>query len=42
MMREARVDLMKNGTYDKRMMSLLKKVRCQVEPQNAECTENLE
>lgn len=42
MMREARIDLTKNGTYDKRMMSLLKKVRCQVEPQNAECSENLE
>ncbi len=42
MMREARIDLTKNGTYDKRMMSLLKKVRCQVDPQNAECTENLE
>ena len=42
MMREARIDLMKSGMYDKRMMSLLRKVRCQVEPQNAECTENLE
>lgn len=42
MMRAARIDLMKNGSYDKRMMSLLRKVRCQVEPQNAECTENLE
>ncbi len=42
MMREARIDLTKNGTYDKRMMSLLKKIRCQLEPQNAECTENLE
>ena len=42
MMREARIDLMKSGMYDKRMMSLLRKVRCQVEPQSAECTENLE
>ena len=42
MMRNARIDLMNNGTYDKRMMSLLRKVRCQIEPQNAECSENLE
>ncbi|PTQ90994.1 putative solute-binding protein [Agitococcus lubricus] len=42
MMRTARIDLMNNGTYDRRMMALLKKVRCQIEPQNAECSENLE
>lgn len=42
LMRQARIDLTKNGTYDKRMMSLLKKVRCQVEPMNAECADNLE
>ena len=42
LMRQARIDLTKNGTYDKRMMSLLKKVRCQVEPSNAECADNLE
>jgi len=42
LMRSARIDLTKNGTYDKRMMSLLKKVRCQIEPQSAECSENLE
>jgi len=42
LMRNARIDLTKNGTYDKRMMSLLKKVRCQIEPMSAECAENLE
>lgn len=42
LMRQARIDLTKNGTYDKRMMSLLKKVRCQVEPSNAECADSLE
>lgn len=42
MMRTARIDLTKNGTYDKRMMSLLKKVRCQFSPADAECSENLE
>jgi hypothetical protein len=42
MMRSARIDLTNNGTYDKRMMSLLKKVRCQIDPKNAECTDNQE
>lgn len=42
LMRNARIELMNNGTYDKRMMSLLRKIRCQLDPQNAECTENLE
>jgi len=42
LMRQARIDLTNNGTYDKRMMSLLKKVRCQVEPTNYECSDNLE
>ena len=42
LMRQARIDLTNNGTYDKRMMSLLKKVRCQVEPTNSECSDNLE
>ncbi len=42
MMRTARIDLTKNGTYDKRMMSLLKKVRCQYAPAEAECSDNQE
>lgn len=42
LMRNARIDLTKNGTYDKRMMTLLKRVRCQIEPMSAECAENLE
>lgn len=42
LMRNARIELMNNGTYDKRMMSLLRKIRCQIDPQSAECTENLE
>lgn len=37
MMREARLMLTQDGTYDKRMMELLKKVRCKYEPQNYEC-----
>ncbi|MFO1391804.1 MAG: putative solute-binding protein [Agitococcus sp.] len=42
LMRDARIKLTKDGIYDKRMMSLLKRVRCQVEPSNAECSQNLE
>ncbi|MCB1660006.1 MAG: hypothetical protein KDI39_17440, partial [Pseudomonadales bacterium] len=42
LMRDARIKLTKEGIYDKRMMSLLKRVRCQVEPSNAECSQNLE
>lgn len=40
MMREARIQLTKEGVYDPRMMSLLKKVRCQEAPGNAECALN--
>ena len=36
-MRESRIALTKDGIYDKKMMSLLKKVRCQAEPANFEC-----
>lgn len=37
MMREARLQLTREGFYDPRMMGLLKRVRCRHEPQNAEC-----
>lgn len=37
LMREARIQLANEGIYDKRMMKLLKNVRCKVEPGNAEC-----
>jgi hypothetical protein len=37
MMREARLQLTKQGTYDPKMMSLLKKIRCKQYPSNAEC-----
>ncbi len=37
MMREARIQLTRDGVYDKNMMKLLKNVRCRVEPGNAEC-----
>lgn len=42
MMREARIDLTAQGFYDKRMMALMKKVRCKRAPAEPECTENRE
>ncbi|MEL0027698.1 MAG: putative solute-binding protein, partial [Perlucidibaca sp.] len=40
--REARVQLTKEGFYDPKMMSLLKKVRCKIDPSAAECADNVE
>ena len=37
LMRESRVVLTKEGLYNKSMMSLLKRARCQVEPSSFEC-----
>lgn len=37
LMREMRVKLIKEGIYNKKMTSLLKKVRCQQDPSNFEC-----
>ncbi|MBK9185867.1 MAG: hypothetical protein IPM78_06055 [Moraxellaceae bacterium] len=37
MMKEARERLTKEGFYDPQMMSLMKKIRCKHQPQNAEC-----
>lgn len=38
LMRDARVQLTKEGFYDARMMELMKRVRCKLAPANAECT----
>ena len=38
LMRESRIQMTKEGFYDKRMMSFLKKIRCQFEPTNYECS----
>lgn len=38
LMREARLQLTREGVYDKRTMSLLKRVRCKYEPGAAECS----
>ena len=40
LMREARIDMIKDGTYDKRMLSLLKKIRCKLDAANYECSLN--
>ncbi len=42
LMREARIDLANSGFYDKTMMSLLRRIRCQVTPGDAECSQTLE
>lgn len=39
-MHEARIHLTEQGFYDKRMMSLLKRVRCKADATNAECAMN--
>jgi hypothetical protein len=38
MLRNARLAVTKDGYYDPRMMKLLKKVRCKLEPTNYECS----
>jgi hypothetical protein len=38
LMRESRIEMTKEGYYDKRMMSFLKKIRCQFDPTNYECS----
>lgn len=42
MMREARLTLTKDGTYDKKMMGLLKKIRCKLNGGAAECSDPAE
>lgn len=38
LMRESRIAMAKEGFYDKRMMGFLKKIRCQFDPGNYECS----
>lgn len=40
LMRESRISLTQDGIYDKKMMSLLKKVRCKNDPSSFECALN--
>ncbi len=42
MMREARIELRREGFYDPRMMSLLKRVRCKIDAAAGECSDNIE
>ena len=37
LMRESRISFTKDGTYDKKMIGILKKVRCHQDPTNYEC-----
>ncbi len=38
LMRESRIELTKEGFYDKRMMGILKRLRCKQAPDEAECS----
>ncbi len=40
LMRNTRIEMIKDGSYDKDMMRLLKKIRCKTNPNNPECTAN--
>lgn len=42
MMRDARIQLATQGYYDKRMLNILKRVRCKANPTDGECAESLE
>lgn len=42
MMRQARISMTQQGIYHPKMMNLMKKTRCHVEPQQPECSDNLE
>ncbi len=39
-LRESRISLAKQGIYDKKMMGILKKIRCRNKPANTECSKN--
>jgi len=40
LMRDSRIEMTKEGIYNKKMMSILKKVRCQGDPSSFECALN--
>lgn len=42
MMRQARISMTKQGIYHPKMISLMKKVRCRLEPEQPECSDGLE
>lgn len=42
LLRESRISLTQEGIYDKKMMSVLRNIRCKNDPANAECAQKLE
>ena len=42
LLRESRIALTQDGIYDKKMMAVLKKIRCKNNPTDSECSQNLE
>lgn len=42
MIRESRIALTNEGIYDKKTMHMLKQIRCQITPSDAECSQTLE
>ncbi len=40
LMRESRIEMTKEGIYNKKMMTILKKIRCQSDPSSFECALN--
>ena len=37
MLRESRIDIAKQGMYNKQTLNIMKKARCSVNPADAEC-----
>lgn len=42
MMRQARISMTQQGIYHPKMIHLMKKVRCRIEPKQSECSDDLE
>ena len=42
LLRESRIQLAQQGLYDKRGLKVLKRVRCHINPADAECATKLE
>ena len=42
MLQEARIDMARQGIYDQRGLRIIKRVRCHVNPQDAECRNRTE
>ena len=42
LLRDVRISMIEEGIYDKRMMTILKKVRCKSQPARSECSDSQE